>query len=210
MTEQTIILSEIFTRIKTALKISSDAELAEKFNVPLRRLQTWKSRNTIPTELIISLSSQNGLDLNYVWCGTETAKEEPQDTTYTKPKKNSLPHDELKSDQLVDTIQMDNRWLRYSLNVEPENIVLVRVRGNNMSPWAVDGDLVIVNRAETTIINDAPYIINSNDVLMIKRLVDIHDGTIIAKSDSAYCSDEIFPEDNLPEIIGRIIRRITR
>lgn len=210
MTEHTLDLASIFSRIKTALNISTDAALADKFNVPLRRLQTWKIRNTIPTAHIIDLSNQYGLDLNYVWCGKEIPKAEPSDTTHTKPKAYELAHCGIKSDQIVDTVQMDNHWLRYSLNVDPEHIAVILVKGNNMSPWAVDGDLVIINCSEKTIINDAPYVIKQDDILLVKRLVDKHDGTIIAVSDSTYCADEIYPDNAHPEIIGRIIRRITR
>jgi SOS-response transcriptional repressor LexA len=205
MKENNCNVSEVFARLKSALDLPTDAALAELFKVPIRRLQTWRSRNTIPTCNIIALCQEKKLDLNYVW-GLKSSEHKLSTTHTTPPSKIN----NMVSDQIVNFIQMDNQWLRHSLNVAPERMALIQVKANNMIPWVVDGDLVIINKDNTTIINDAPYVIQVGDVLLVKRLVDKHDGTIIAKSDSQYCDDEVFTAEAPPVIVGRIIRRITR
>jgi len=79
-----------------------------------------------------------------------------------------------------------------------------------MAPWATDGDMVIIDTSLTTIVNDAPYILQYDGVLVAKRLVRRQDGMILAKSDSLYCEEEVFAPESLPKIVGRIVRRLVR
>jgi phage repressor protein C with HTH and peptisase S24 domain len=101
--------------------------------------------------------------------------------------------------------------VKHVLNLDAANLVLIRIVTNNMAPWATDGDLVIIDISQTAIVADSPYILQYGDVLVPKRLVCQNDGTIVAKSDSQYCDDEVYPSDiKPPRILGRIIRRVVR
>lgn len=215
----------IFARIKTALRLKTDKALAERLNVPLRRLQTWKSRNTLRFEEILLLCEEENIDLNLIFFGrnyNEThdqrlaaesrgAAEKCKTANYIFPPKKRLDIHNLDSDQIVDTLLLNAEWTQYVLGLEPKNLALIRVIGNNMSPWVTDGDLVIIDTCSTTIVTDAPYALLYDSVIVIKRLIRLPDGAIVAKSDSQYCEDERFADETTsPKIVGRVMRRLVR
>ena len=217
----------ILSRIKLKLNITTDLELAQKMGVPARRLQTWKFRDSTPYDEIIDLCVKENIDLNQVLA--ETPLDSGSDdciecnahteeirgaaklcvSNYILPPKNRLDKYDLSSDQIVDALLINPHWARYVLGMSSEKLALIRVIGNNMSPWVSDGDLVIVDMMNTILVTDAPYVLRyDGSMLVIKRLVRHNDNTIVAKSDSQYCEDEIFTPDTLPTVIGRVIRRI--
>jgi len=220
--------SEIYDRLKKALDLPTDKALAERWGIPLRRLQTWKSRDTIRSKEILLFCKKEGLDLNSIFFGGS-----PNETGASKlsgneggtcgeaiictaancirPPKGRLDIHDLTNEQIVDTLHINAEWTQYVLGLTPQKVALVRVIGNNMSPWVTDGDLVIIDTTSTTIVSDAPYALQYNNVIVVKRLIRQSDGTIIARSDSQYCEDEQFADDaTLPKIIGRVIRRLVR
>lgn len=220
--------TEVFNRIKKNLGFRTDKELAERLEVPLRRLQTWKSRNTMRFHEILQFCEKEDIDLNTVFFDRISDKPgalslEPfqnetrgsatvfEPTNCILPPKNRLDMYELNSDQIVDTIHISAEWAQHVLGLTAKKVALIRVVGNNMAPWVTDGDLVIIDTTNTAIVSDAPYALLYNSVIVVKRLLRQFDGTITARSDSQYCEDEQFADDTaLPKILGRVIRRIVR
>ena len=221
-------VTSILARLKTATCVRTDADLAAKLKVSLRRLQSWKQRNTIPCKEIIPFCLENDFDLNEILAGKRTTTANKGDLCDSHErisgKTEKCPHHEfvippvgiisskeIFSDQIIDTFHVCEGWIHYVLNMDSPHLSLIRIVGNNMSPWAADGDIVFINTNMTTIVNDAPYILKYDGTLVAKRLSKTQTGEIIAKSDSPYCEPEIFNEANpLPQIIGRIVRRVVR
>lgn len=219
-------LTEILDRLKKALNLITDTSLASSMGIPLRRLQTWKYRGSAPCKELIDFCIQKDLDLNYILADRPmplTPSDTllpviPNDDTESccpttncvRPPRGHINHLNLTSNQIIDTIHFDKDWVKHVLNATPKNIAAIRIVGNNMSPWTSDGDIVLIDLSLTTIVADAPYILQYEDILVAKRLVRQNDGTITAKSDSPYCEDEFFQADTLPRIVGRIIRRVVR
>lgn len=220
-------VTSILARLKMATGMRTDSELAGKLGVSLRRVQSWKQRNTIPCKEIIPFCLANDFDLNEILAGKKISphKEDPCSTNdRMSGKTEKCPHlefiippigiissKEILSDQVVDVFHICEGWIHYVLNMDSQHLALIRIVGNNMSPWAADGDVVFINTNQTTIVNDAPYILKYDGTLVAKRLSKMQTGEIIAKSDSPYCEPEVFSESNpLPQIIGRIVRRVVR
>lgn len=68
-------VSDVLTRLKSALKIKRDADLAKLMNIGTNRIGNWKARQSIPVKFILTFCEQNGLDSNYILKGIETLKE---------------------------------------------------------------------------------------------------------------------------------------
>lgn len=209
-----ITLTEVMERLKNTLGTHTDTALAKQMNTTPRRIQTWRHRNTIPYEEIIKCCKKFNVDLNHIFFGKEVAapqSDTPDSLKFIQTPANHIDTLGLRSAQIINTLCIDREWTKHVLGVAPENLIAIRLIGNNMSPWAADGDLVLIDLSLTTIVNDAPYILLYGDMLVPKRLTKLPDGTLIAKSDSQYCDDEIYPLDSTtPQIIGRIIRRLIR
>lgn len=218
--------AQIFGRLKSVLALSTDKALAERMGVPLRRLQTWKHRNSIPIKEIITLCDEETLDINFVLLArTHQVKYSPttqldyrgvadvnEESNCIRPPKNHIEIHSVTCEQIVDTVHLNIEWAKYVLGLAPEKLAEIRVIGNNMAPWVTDGDIVLIDVTNTTIVSDAPYALLYDDtIIVIKRLLRQPDGSVIAKSDNQYCDDEYFPLDaNLPKILGRVLRRLVR
>ena len=228
---------KVLNNLKKELGIKTDKDLAATLEVSYARLQLWKSRNTLPCKSIIPFCLSENIDLNHIFseasraptpCSTATLDISRPDLEIPETLKipsnrasiclysscvrspiGYIPRFDLHSNQVVDTMNINLIWLQHVLNIDPDDVAIVRIVGNNMSPWVTDGDLVIIDMSLTTIITDAPYIMRYGKMLVAKRLVLDGDG-IIAKSDSPYCEPESFTADTCPQIIGRIIRRVVR
>lgn len=223
---------QIFNKIKQALGINSDKTLAELMQIPVRRMQTWKHRDSIPYREIIALCIQQHLDLNTIFTIEKDRAFTAADQTLSdrktretglptlcphskciRPPIGTLAHHNISNSQIVDNLHINAEWAHYALGITPDKLAVIRVVGNNMAPWVADGDLVVIDPTNTAIVSDAPYaLLYDNSVIIIKRLVRHNDGQIVAKSDSQYCEDEHFLPDSTPppRIIGRVLRRLVR
>lgn len=113
--------------------------------------------------------------------------------------------DEL-TDSVVATFRRD--WF-HRMGINPARAIRVKVHGSSMYPLLHNGDSVVVNLAETNIINDKVYALRYGDELRIKRLYRKLDGSLILHSDNP---DFIPRDEEVPpsvvessiSIVGRV------
>lgn len=113
-------------------------------------------------------------------------------------------------DELTDSVVATFRreWF-HRMGINPARAIRVKVHGNSMYPLLHDGDSVVVNLAETNIINDKVYALRYGDELRIKRLYRKLDGSLILHSDNP---DFIPRDEEVPpsvvessiSIVGRV------
>lgn len=212
-------ITAILSRLKTTINIETDTKLASELGMPLRRLQTWKQRGTVPYKPIIDYCILHTLSIDFILTGrpgpvhNDVAGSSIDGTAaphHITPPAGRIGGMDITGDQIVDTLSINPEWLKYSAHIDSKNFYIVRIIGNNMSPWATDGDLVLIDVSQDVIVTDTPYVLEYDGLLVVKRLVRQADGTILARSDSTYCEDEIYQPEMLPKIIGRIVRRLVR
>lgn len=101
----------------------------------------------------------------------------------------------------------DGSWLRQLCDGGPEDLSIIRVKGDSMLPTLADGDEIMVNRADAASrIRDGIYVLRHEDTLLVKRLSPNPSSRrlTIASDNPAYptwpnCSPRSV------EIIGRVI-----
>ena len=229
---------DVLGRIKEELGIHTDAELAEAMTVNIRRIHNWKQRNTVPTEAIVALCGCEGLDLEYILTGNKTGlarglqtpeKETgasdgvaPHDQTRVCPpyrryvKRDSRGNElySFESPQLVDVLSPGTNWLVHALGVQPEDLILMKIVGDNMFPWVQDGDLVFVDTSQKSTINGGVLAWRYSDgTMVVRRVFRNQDGTLHAKCDMDGCDPELIDignEDMYPLVVGRVIRRLVK
>ena len=94
-------VEEIFDRIKQHLGVSgrgSDARLAEWFGKTQNIIVTWRNRNTLPADEILSKCVESGIDLNWLFTG-----ENSPSGTYLVPEteKQQFSVNEISSDPIA-------------------------------------------------------------------------------------------------------------
>src|SRR5512133_2215215 len=226
---------DTLSRIKEELGIHTDVELAEAMGVGIRRIHNWKQRNTIPTEAIVAICGSEGLDLEYILTGNKVhtgrynsdenwpAQSSPvcDQPRVCPPYKRFVKYDahgnvvcSFESPQIVDVLSPGTNWLVHALGVQPEDLLLMKVIGDNMSPWAQDGDLVFVDTSYKSTINGGVLALRYSDGTMtIRRIFRNSDGTLLAKSDMENSEPELLDISNVdmyPLVVGRVVRRLVK
>lgn len=101
----------------------------------------------------------------------------------------------------------DRRWLRQISQGKPENLSIVRVRGDSMAPTLVDGDDILVEQVDGSMtLRDGIYVLQRDDALLVKRLaLSPASGKLTIASDNpAYPSwNDCAVED--VRVVGRIV-----
>jgi len=101
----------------------------------------------------------------------------------------------------------DDRWLRAITGSGSDQLSIIRVEGDSMSPTLNDGDDILVDRAECNeALRDGIYVLRVEDSLLVKRLA-IHPlgKRVTVQSDNPAYPD--WPDCDLEDVhcIGRVI-----
>lgn len=91
--------------------------------------------------------------------------------------------------------------------INPTRVRRFRVTGDSMQPFVYPGDHVLVNMAETEVVDGKVYALRYDSELRVKRLLRRLDGTLILRSDNPEYGDEIVSPELVQEhitIIGRV------
>ena len=118
----------------------------------------------------------------------------------------------VQSEQIVDVMSFKADWLKVSLGMSPANSAVISVCGDSMEPYLNDGDLILIDTAVNKVSNNAIYVIQYDDSLLVKRIQLKGDGTVIVKSDNPHYEPETFRGEsaNRLRVIGRLVRRLVR
>jgi phage repressor protein C with HTH and peptisase S24 domain len=111
------------------------------------------------------------------------------------------------SELSIGTFRFDRAWLRPLTSARPEQLSIISVAGDSMSPTLASGDDVLVDGSDAgRRVRDGIYVLRRDDTLMIKRLaLSPAAGTVTISSDNpAYPT---WPDCRISSInlIGRVI-----
>jgi Peptidase S24-like len=104
-------------------------------------------------------------------------------------------------------IAFDPTWLRRVARGSPDQLSIIRVRGDSMAPTLGDGDDILVDRGDgPERVRDGVYVVRVDDALVVKRLaVNPAARTLTIRSDNpAY---PVWPDCDPAglEIVGRVV-----
>lgn len=64
-----IVMKDVLNRLKSAIGVTQDNELAKELGVNNKTIATWKSRNTVPTKKLTEFCSKHSIDLQAILTG---------------------------------------------------------------------------------------------------------------------------------------------
>lgn len=91
--------------------------------------------------------------------------------------------------------------------IDPKKVRRFRVSGDSMEPFLYDRDTILVNTAETNIIDNKLYAIRYGNELRVKYIIKkLNGGLTLRSANPAYKDEEVSPEDVqlYITIIGRV------
>jgi phage repressor protein C with HTH and peptisase S24 domain len=113
----------------------------------------------------------------------------------------------VESEQIVDFLAFKSEWIRTSMHLVPTDLLLISTMGDSMYPTIKEGDLLLVDKSQQTVRDDAIYVLRLNDALVAKRLQKLYDGSIQIKSDNKIYDAQLVPSNKVDmlNIIGRVV-----
>jgi len=209
-------ITERIEEIRQSLGLSK-SEFCERIGFPLKTYSHIAgSRHSKPSaELLAALAAHLEVNLRWLLTGTAGAAESavevqgealvliPFYDVQASAGTGSLVHQERVQGRLA----FREDWVRGELKVAPESLALITATGDSMQPSVGHGDLLLLNVRETAVTGDAIYALRMQDVLLIKRVQLLVDGTLVIRSDNpAYGEQRVRPEEGAsPHIVGRVV-----
>ena len=172
--------SEIIERLKMALNIRKDIDLARFLGISQSTLATWKIRNSIKWEIIFEKC--NNINLNWLLTGEgemflNSTQENPNLPAYDKVKIRYYPNvvasagfGRIAENEQYEVIEMEKSFLRAIGITSFTDLILVKVLGDSMEPFIQNGEYVITELTQEAS-NSNIVIARIKDDVYIKKLL---------------------------------------
>lgn len=200
----------------------SQSELARRVGVTSPTVNGWCNGKTgqIRVETGIKVAKVLGVSPSWLFLNEGVMNEQSKDSLAEYV---SIPYVKIKfaAGEAIETtpeeqadqsyVMIKRTWFE-SRHVNAANCRMFDVSGNSMEPQLCDGDHIIVDVSDTTVISEKIYAFIFGNGLRVKKLIPLIKGGFKVKSVNPDYSDEfITPEDlDRPyfKIIGRVVAKV--
>ncbi len=212
--------SEIVEEIKDIIssdipgKKVFDKDVAKALDITQMNFATMKKRDKIPFEELLNFCAKRSIAINWLLYGqTPESLIEPTNQVYMVRYFNAVNasagggafSDE---GEEFESLAIEPHFLAtLGGECELKNIQAINVTGDSMEPTFLNGDIIFLNAAKTDISRGGIFAIQTEDMLLVKRLQKRIDGKIDIISDN---KDFYLPQVASPEqinILGRVVGR---
>jgi len=211
--------SEIVEEIKDIIssdipgKKVFDKDVASALDITQMNFATMKKRDKIPFEELLNFCAKRSIAIN--WLLYDQSPESLIEPTnqfymvrYFDAINASAGGGATIDDESAEELAIEPHFLA-TLGGESElkNIDAINVTGDSMEPTFLNGDIIFLNRAKTDISRGGIFAIQTEDMLLVKRLQKRIDGKIDIISDN---KDFYLPQIAEPgqiNILGRVVGR---
>jgi len=137
----------ILKKLKKSLKINTDIELSEILNVKPNTISTWKKRNTLDYNCIISICELYDIDLNSIFTNQNSGNNSSCETP--------LVSSEIQFQYCIDKSGLIDNLPRYNFPfIRNYDTILFQVSSNNMYPLIELNSFVVCELSDIDSIKD--------------------------------------------------------
>lgn len=180
-------------------------------------------RQRIDHEVLVSLSRSLGVDANWLLLGDTTSTEaglpnaglaRPDDAQFVPVTRfaveASAGHGSLVQDETGSGTYAYNKVFLDRRGLKSDNLAVIGVKGDSMSPDLNDGDLILIDRAETepdALREGAIYVVQYDNGLFVKRIQRAPGQRLLLASANPTYAPIIVEGEDLDgvKIIGRVV-----
>lgn len=203
---------QFYERVSESTDISSLADLADALGIHRSAVSQARKKDAVPAGWLLHLFRNFGLNPDWLEKGLGPK------FLNSDLDQNVVFHPVAKvqarlcagagsfeaSSQVEDYYSFKKNWLQSK--GQPNQMVLMDVFGNSMSPEIKDGDTVLVDQSQKGILAGAIYAVGIEDTIMVKR-IEKHPQKLVLLSDNKeyepiYLSDE---QLDRVRIIGKVL-----
>jgi phage repressor protein C with HTH and peptisase S24 domain len=199
-------------RVFETTGVHSQAELAEALDINRSAITQARKKDAIPSKWLLQLFRRYGLNPDWVETGAGPAFINPA------PRESAdfmqVPKVEARlcagggsfeaGSDILGYYSFQESWLRSKGS--PGKMVLMDIFGNSMAPEMKDGDTVLIDQDQNSILSGAIYAVGVDDTIMVKRL-EKHPKTLVLLSDNKDYAPIHLKEGDAESlrIIGKVI-----
>ncbi len=190
----------ILKKLKKTLKIATDIELSKILNVKPNTISSWKKRNTVDYNTIISICELYEIDLNSIF--------------FNQKSKNTLDYSSCKTPLVSSELQfqycIDKEGLIESLPVyhfpfiKSDNTILFQVSSNNMHPLIKSNSFVVCESIKIDEIKDNSLVAITSQTkgFFINRILlnKINNDVLILNNENAFFSNIEIKKTEINEV----------
>lgn len=193
------IIDDKLIELKQMTGTTRNTDLAKILGVSTSTIQNWRYRGKIPAHII---SKAEEIEKH----GSVTPRGYVSIKLYevsASAGSGSLVENEDPSTAII----FSEKFLRKDLGYKPENVFLMSVRGDSMSPTLKNQSIVMVNRI-TDFASDGIYVFRFEGALLVKRLQFLPERIEVVSDNPTYKTWEIMKKDLEHkdfQIIGEVV-----
>ncbi|MDL2275634.1 XRE family transcriptional regulator [Desulfosarcina sp. OttesenSCG-928-G10] len=209
-------MTQLGDRIKEVRGSMSQSELGSRLNVSQRTIGYYERNERLPDADFIRLICSE-FDVDPRWLlfggdkkntGSDKKQEDPASLDYEyipmAETKLSAGHGSfVLSEDIERYYAFRKRWIKCNATSK-NNLVLMQVTGDSMSPTLQNCDTVMIDSGRTSIKEGMIYALRVEDTVMVKRLVHRLNDTILVVSDNKGYEPYEVRRQNL-HVLGQII-----
>lgn len=197
-------------RAFAATGIQTQIELASVLGINRAGISMAKKKGTVPEKWALQLADIYGLNARWLLTGRgeRTARGMLQENVFPVPKVSARlcagAGSFETSAAVKDTMFFPGGWIKRKGN--PKKMVLMDILGDSMEPELRDGDTVLIDQEQQTIVSGSIYAIAVQDTLLIKRIERHPDKLALVSANPNYTP--IFLQGDELEtmrILGRVL-----
>lgn len=196
-----------YEKARQGLGIRSQSELAAILGVHRSAVTQAKRKNTVPDAWLLKLGRHFEFDPDWL-ISTRSGPPVMRETVAAVPRVRARLHaggGSFETGPEVESYYAFSRsWLRRK--GDPEQMVLMDVIGDSMSPIIEEGDTVLVDQSRTEIYAGGIYAVGIDDTVMVKRIEKHPQHLVLISANTRYAPVYLKEEEiNRARIIGRVI-----
>jgi phage repressor protein C with HTH and peptisase S24 domain len=193
---ETYSFDSVMSRFAKAVGLESDKAIAECLGMSPTAYSNRKQRGSIPYDELIEYLHSHNMDIGRMLSpGTASYEITPSSVQPVLYKRTNYESDEFAAvsryniqvaaghgaingiEEQLHPLAFRRDWLA-TRHLSPDKLVIVDVSGNSMEPYLKDGDMVLVDRSQTTVTSGKTYVLRIDGHLLVKNLQLLPQGMV--------------------------------
>jgi len=191
--------NNVISRLKSLLKLKTDIQLSEFLNIKPNTISTWKKRNSLDYETIISICDLYELDLNELFLGKIPNTVSGSNTPLITKEVQFQYAAGFDRDSLMGLVP------KYSFPfIDNENALSFQVVSNNMFPLIDENSFVVCSASSLAEVKDhkVAVIVTRNKGIFLNRISQsaFKETQFLLTSDNDFYSEVALSESEIAEV----------
>jgi len=186
----------IISRLKKKLKIKTDIELSEVLSIKPNTISTWKKRDSVDSEAIISLCDLYGFDLNEIFLNKRTGGSTASTPLISREMQFQYVNEK-------DTASFIEILPKYNFPfISAEESRIFQVASNNMFPSIEENSYVVCEKISIDKVenNSMVVAISKKKGLFLNKISKNDSGEYALKSENIFFNDVVLNTSEIDEL----------